>query len=197
MKNILVINGHPSRERATLCAALANAYAEGATKGGLSVQQLSLATLAFDPILHEGYNRDQPLEPDLQTAREAMVQADHWVLVFPLWLGLPPALVKGFLERTITRGFAFDYHGHYPVALPVLKGKSVHILITCGMPRFVYRWLSGQPTSKALRTLFKLCGMTVTGITISGSVVEHSAEASARYGHYIDAARQLGQELKT
>lgn len=56
-----------------------------------------------------------------------------------------------------------------------------------------YRWLSGQPTSKALRTLFKLCGMKVTAITVYGSVAEHSAEASKRYGRYIDNVRQLGE----
>lgn len=193
MKKILIINGHPARERKPLCASLAEAYANGSKVSGNDVKSVALATLTFDPILHEGYNKDQPLEPDLQMLREAMVEADHWVLVFPLWMGLPPALVKGFLERTITRGFAFEYSGKYPVALPVLKGKSVHIIITCGMPRFVYHWFSGEPTSKALRTLFKLCGMKVTGITVYGSVAEHSAEALERYGRYIEDARGLGK----
>jgi NAD(P)H dehydrogenase (quinone) len=196
VKKILIINGNPARERNTLCAALTDAYENGAKASGNDVKSVSLATLIFDPILHEGYNKDQLLEPDLQMLREAMVQADHWVLVFPLWMGLPPALVKGFLERTITRGFAFEYSGKYPVALPVLKGKSVHIIITCGMPRFIYRWFSGQPTSKALRTLFKLCGMTVTGITVCGSVGEHSVDASKRYERYIEDARHLGNEVK-
>ena len=192
MKKILVINGNPARERKTLDASLADAYAEGVKASGNEVKSVTLATLTFDPILHEGYNKDQPLEADLHMLRDAMVKADHWVLVFPLWMGLPPALVKGFLERTITRGFAFEYNGKYPVALPILKGKSVHIIITCGMPRFIYRWLSGEPTSKALRTLFKLCGMTVTDITVFGSVAEHSSEALERYRRYIDDARKSG-----
>lgn len=196
MKNILIINGHPARERTTLCASLADAYAQGAKEAVYKIKQVTLATLAFDPILHEGYSKDQPLEPDLQMLREAMVQAEHWVLVFPIWLGLPPALVKGFLERTITRGFAFEYQGKWPIALPIFKGKSVHIIITCGMPRFMYHWLSGQPTSKALRTLFKLCGMKVTAITVCGSVAEHSSEASKRYCSYIDHVRQLGESGK-
>jgi putative NADPH-quinone reductase len=193
MKKILIINGNPARERKTLCASLADAYAQGAEKSGYVIKRVELAKLIFDPILHEGYNKDQPLEPDLQMLRKAMVQAEHWVLIFPLWMGLPPALVKGFLERTITRGFAFEYKGYWPTALPAFKGKSVHIIITCGMPRFIYRWLSGQPTSKALLTLFKLCGMKVTGITVCGSVAEHSPESLKRYGRYIDQAQQLGE----
>jgi NAD(P)H dehydrogenase (quinone) len=196
MKNILVINGNPARERISLDASLADAYASGAKASGHAVNSIALSTLTFDPILHEGYYKDQALEPDLLTLREAMVEAQHWVLVFPIWLGLPPALVKGFLERSITRGFAFEYSGKYPVALPVLKGKSIHIIITCGMPRFIYRWLSGQPTSKALRTLFKLCGMHVAGITVCGSVAEHSADALERYSRYIDDAYKLGIAAK-
>ena len=192
MKHILVMNGNPARERKTLCASLADAYANGATEAGHQVTSVALSSLKFDPILHEGYSHDQPLEADLLMMRAAMINAAHWVLVFPIWLGLPPALVKGFLERTFTRGFAFEYKGKWPVALPVFKGKSIHVIITCGMPKFIYRWFSGQPSSKALRTLFKLCGMDVTGITVCGSVAEHSAEASERYSHYIDAVHQLG-----
>ena len=196
MKKILIINGNPARERKSLCASLVDAYENGATESGNDVKSIALTTLDFDPILYEGYNKNQPLEPDLQMLRDAMVQAEHWVLVFPLWMGLPPALVKGFLERTITRGFAFEYKGYWPTALPAFKGKSAHIIITCGMPRFIYRWFSGQPTSKALRLLFKLCGMKVTGITICGLVVDHSPKSSKRYGRYIDTVRQLGNEAK-
>ncbi len=193
MKTILVINGNPARERATLTSALVDAYAYGATKAGYKIDKIAIATLVFDPILHEGYNADQALEPDLQMLRDAMVKADHWVLAFPLWHGLPPALVKGFIERTITRGFAFEYKNNRPVALPVLTGKTVRIIITCGMPSFMYRWLSGAPTSKALRTLFALCSMSVRGISVFGSVAEHSSEASKHYSKYIDAAQALGE----
>ena len=88
MKKILIINDNPARERKTLCASLADAYAQGAEKSEYVIKQVELTTLTFDPILHEGYNKDQPLEPDLQMLRKAMVQAEHWVLVFPLGAGL-------------------------------------------------------------------------------------------------------------
>ncbi len=196
MKNILVINGNPARKRRTLCASLADAYEKEAKASGHRVKTVALATLDFDPILHEGYSKDQPLEDDLLILRETMVWADHWVLVFPIWLALPPALVKGILERTMTRGFAFEYDRNWPIALPALKGKSVRIIITCGMPRFVYRWFSGQPTSKALQTIFKLCGMKVTGITIFGMISDHSPKAPRRYRRYLDTAGLLGKGAK-
>jgi NAD(P)H dehydrogenase (quinone) len=193
MKHILVINGNPARERITLSSSLANAYAQGAKEAGHSVRQVNLAGLNFDPILHEGYTKDQTLEPDLKCLRDDMIKADHWVLVFPIWLSLPPALVKGFLERTLTRGFAFDYDGQYPVALPALRGKTIRMIVTCGAPTFVYRWFSGEPTSKALRTIFKLCGMKIKGIDVFGPVTDHSPKLQESYGRYIDSVFRRGK----
>jgi hypothetical protein len=37
--------------------------------------------------------------------------------------------------------------------------------------------------------------MTVTGITVCGSVTEHSAEAAKRYNQYIKDVRQLGNKV--
>ncbi len=91
----------------------------------------------LDPILHEGFARVQPLVPDLQAAHDAMLSADHLVLIFPLWLGTLPAILKGFLERVL-RPELVDSAKTGVFAKP-LKGKSVRIVMTMGMPGFVYR----------------------------------------------------------
>jgi putative NADPH-quinone reductase len=39
------------------------------------------------------------LPASLKPTVDAIVAADHLVLIFPLWLGTLPALVKGFLSR--------------------------------------------------------------------------------------------------
>ena len=62
-KRVLVIVGHPSTD--SFCAALADSYVETAIGAGQDVRVLYLGDLCFDPVLHEGYNRIQPLEPDL------------------------------------------------------------------------------------------------------------------------------------
>src|SRR5256885_5328869 len=66
-QRILIILGHPSAS--SLCAGLADAYAQGARDSGAEVRLLRLGELDFDPLLHAGYRQDQPLEPDLQRAR--------------------------------------------------------------------------------------------------------------------------------
>lgn len=136
VKKVLIINGNPARKRQSLCASIADAYAFGVNKNKNVATVVHLSKLLFDPILHEGYFENQELEPDLQFLRQKMIEADYFVFVFPLWLSMPPALFKGFMERIFTKGFAFEYDKMRPKALPVFKGKIAQIIITCGMPAF-------------------------------------------------------------
>ena len=106
MARISIIVGHARRD--TYCEALGGAYKRGAESGGHVSEMFVLSKMSFDPILHEGFSKPQPLEPDLQAAQDAIGRADHLVLVFPLWMGSLPAILKGFLERILQPGFAVD-----------------------------------------------------------------------------------------
>ena len=106
---ILIILGHPAKKRQSLSEALANAYKEGAIESGHEVCLYKVADKQFDPILHEGYGEEQTVEPDIAEAQEKIRWADHLVFVYPLWEYMIPALLKGFLERTLTRGFCLAW----------------------------------------------------------------------------------------
>lgn len=83
--------------------------------------------MAFDPILHEGFERVQPLEPDLLAAHDAMRAADHLVFIFPLWHGTLPAIFKGFLERVLQPDLVgSSKQAKFP---KLLKGKSARVII--------------------------------------------------------------------
>ncbi|MBZ9749681.1 NAD(P)H-dependent oxidoreductase [Deinococcus sp. HMF7604] len=143
----LVINAHPNPE--SFCRALAESYAEGAGGAG-AVGLLHLADLHFDPVLHRGYQGAQPLEPDLVRA-QALVQAStHLCVVYPVWWGAPPALLKSFVERTFLPGFAFQYRGR---ALPdqLLRGRSARLLVTSDSPAW-YLQLTGDSAVRSVKT---------------------------------------------
>lgn len=65
-KRMLVILGHPSND--SFCGAVSERYVEAATQAGHEVRLLR-PTLDFDPVLHDGYNQIQLLEPDLIDAQ--------------------------------------------------------------------------------------------------------------------------------
>ncbi|MGV8640893.1 NAD(P)H-dependent oxidoreductase, partial [Pseudomonas aeruginosa] len=90
-KRILLIVGSPKRK--SFCHLLAECYAQGARSKDHVVRELKLGELAFDPILHEGYEQSQVLEPDLLEAQRQIHWAEHLVFVYPVWWGGLPALL--------------------------------------------------------------------------------------------------------
>ena len=157
-KRVLVVLGHPSGD--SYCAALVQAYAGAAQAAGHDVRTLHLHQLDFDPILHEGYRRIQPLEPDLLRAQEAITWAEHLCFAYPIWWGGVPALFKGFLDRILLPGFAFAYRDGNPFPARLLKGRSAHQLVSLDTPPWYFRWVYRAPGLNQMeRTTLKICGI--------------------------------------
>lgn len=132
MPNVLVIAGHPNSS--SFSSALAQAYAQAAEGRGATVTRIDLVQLQFDPILRQGYAAQQALEPDLATAAAAIQAADHVAWFFPMWWGGPPALVKGFIDRVFTPGYAFRYRGRNQLPDKLLAGRSARLVSSMDSP---------------------------------------------------------------
>ncbi len=189
MARIAIIVGHARTN--TFCEALGESYLRGAEAAGLQVQLFVTSKLKFDPILHEGFERVQPLEPDLQTAHDAMFQADHLVLIFPLWFGALPAILKGFLERVLQPDWiAQSKDGKHP---RLLKGKSARIILTMGMPAFVYRWFFGAHALKMLkRNMLRFSGVHPVRSVLYGNVEGVGPERRHKWLKAVEALARRG-----
>jgi putative NADPH-quinone reductase len=131
---ILITNGHSSKTSFT--GAIAEAYAEGVRTAGGQVELLHLADLKFDPLLHEGYHKIMPLEPDLVRAQGLIKSCSKLVICYPQWWGSGPALLKGFIDRTFLPGFAFKYREKSAFWDKLLTGRSAEIWLLSDSPRF-------------------------------------------------------------
>lgn len=192
MVKIAIVVGHARRN--TYCEALGGAYLKGAESGGHEARLFVLSHMRFDPILHEGFSREQPLEPDLKAAAEAIKSADHLVLIFPLWLGTLPAILKGFLERLFTPGFAIEKTDDLKGYRPLMKGKSARVIMTMGMPGFVYRWYFGAHALKMLkRNILGFVGFGPVRSSLLGRIEAVSDEKRRQWLMEIEA---LGCEAR-
>lgn len=147
MKKILVILGHPNSE--SWNNALAESYVEHAQQTGAHVRFVRLGELKFDPILRNGYDIEQPLEPDLQRVKEWIDEAQHIVLFFPLWWGSTPALLKGFIDRILLKGWAFSYN-EKGIPQKRLKGRTSRVVLTMDAPSWWYRWIYKRSAHSAV-----------------------------------------------
>lgn len=167
MASIVIVVGHALSD--TYCDALGAAYLTGALAGGHQARLFATSKMTFDPILHVGFETVQPLEPDLAAAHDAMLAADHLVLIFPLWLGTLPAIFKGFLERVLQPDLVEP--ARQKVHKRVLIGKSARIIVTMGMPGIIYRWYYGAHAVKNLkRNILEFMGVKPVRSTILGSI---------------------------
>lgn len=174
-KRILVILGHPNEN--SFCGALSSSYIKSAEASGNEVQFIALSKLTFDPIRHEGYGGNQPLETDLVAAQAAISWAQHIVLVYPIWWGTMPALMKGFIDRVFLPGFAFKYKQGSVFWDRLLAGRSAHLIVTMDSPPWYFRWVMRMPGHNQMkRSILGFCGIKPIKISSIGPVKGSSVE---------------------
>lgn len=169
-KHIVIIQGHPDASRRHFGHALADEYAKGAQDGGHEVKRIEVGALDF-PILRtkEDFENGTPPAPIVQV-QEAIRWADHLVILYPLWHGSMPALLKGFFEQVFRPGFGAEYQGSR-MPKKLLVGKSARIVVTMGMPAFVYRWLFRAHSLKSLtRNILSFCGIAPIRSSLIGNI---------------------------
>jgi putative NADPH-quinone reductase len=190
-RNILILDGHPDPATGRYVHALASAYREGAEQGKHEVLSIRLADLAF-PLLRSqtDYDQGEPVEA-VRRCQDAINWATHVVILYPLWLGSMPALLKALLEQMLRPGFAFSVRklGRWPVKY--MRGKSVRIVVTMGMPSAIYRWFFRAHSLRSLqRNILKSVGFGPIRTTLIGSVATINAAQRAKW---LEAVRELGR----
>lgn len=169
-KRILLIQGHPAPD--SYCQALASRYASAARAEGHELRELTLAQLVFDPLLHQGYRGEQPLEADLLAAQADILWAEYLVFVYPIWWGSVPALLKGFLDRVLLPGFAFRYHKGKAFPEGLLKGRSADLLVSMDTPPWYFRWFYRQPGIWQMKTTtLEFCGVRPVRVLRCGPLI--------------------------
>jgi len=188
-RRIAIIQGHPDPKGNRFGHALAEAYVQGAESMGHEVRHIEIAQLDF-PLLRtkEEFEKGKPPE-SIRQVQETIRWADHLVILYPLWLGGMPALLKAFLEQVFRYGFAMTSEGQgRPKQL--LKGKSARIVVTMGMPALFYRWYFGAHSLKSLkRNILGFAGVGPIRTSLIG-IVEGS---DARREKWLETMRTLGR----
>jgi putative NADPH-quinone reductase len=190
MARITVIQGHPDADSARFCRALQTAYVDGARANGHDVRTLDIATLNVGP-LRARRDWESPPPAAVIDAQDAIEWAQHLVFIFPLWLGSLPAALKGFLEQVFRPGFAFDTGKAFSGRL---KGRSARIIVTMGMPAWVYRlWFLARGTGSVEQGILRFVGIGPIRRTMIGTIEGLSPEKREAW---LKAVRHLGHEAR-
>jgi 1,4-dihydroxy-2-naphthoate polyprenyltransferase len=190
--NVLVIKGHPRAD--SLSNALAENYIRGAKEAGVMVKDISVAELSFNLHVVHPTPHLQPLEPDIKKAQELITWAEHLVFVYPTWWGTVPALLKGFLDRVLISGFAFNEIEGGTGYEPLLSGRTAQLITTMDTPKFVYKLIYHSPGHNAMeKATLGFCGIRMIR-KLSFATVRYSTASTRK--NWLQKTYGAGKKLE-
>lgn len=161
--NILVIYAHPYNQ--SFNHAIKETIVESIAVGGNLVEIRDLYALNFDPVLRaeELANsfKGNTVLADVAIEQNYISWADMVVFVYPLWWAGMPAILRGYLDRVLSFGFAYTADENGTVGL--LGNKQIVMINTIGATQQDYE---ANGMLKALETIanpgiFNFCGTAV------------------------------------
>ena len=190
-RRIAIIQGHPDPAGGHFVHALAEAYELSAREAGNEVRRIDVARLGF-PLLRNAQEWEGKAPESVGAAQQALAWAGHLVILYPLWLGDVPAVLKGFFEQALRPGFAIGKAAAGRMPKRLLAGKSARIVVTMGMPALFYRAYYRSHSVKSLkRNVLEFCGISPVRTTLIG-MVEGSAGARGDWLMKLSALGALG-----
>lgn len=152
---VAIIFNHPYE--GSYCNAILNAVTKGLQKAQHEVDLIHLDQDGFNPVMTatdlKAFKDRKPVDPEVIAYKQRLDKADHLIFIFPIWWELMPALTKGFIDKVIFPGVAYDYATNGNSMIPLFKKvKSVTVITTMNTPGIFYRLLFGNAIKKAVIT---------------------------------------------
>ena len=180
---VSVILGHP--DPASLNHAIAHAIEDALIELGCDVRFHDLCAEGFDPALPAAeIARDAPLPPLVARHCAEIREAGGLVIVHPDWWGMPPAVLKGWVDRVLRPGVAYEFlpgDGGEGVPRGLLQPMTALVLNTSNTPPAREQAVFGDPLERLWRDcVLQFCGVRrvvrrTFGVVCTSTAVERAA----------------------
>jgi NAD(P)H dehydrogenase (quinone) len=147
---VLLLYVHPRPE--SFCAQARDAARDALTALGHQVEIADLYAERFDPAMTaEDFNQfaGLPMPSEILREQARVDRNEALIVITPIWWWQYPAMLKGWIDRVFTDGWAFQ-DSREPNAAPIFGLKHVLILASAGAgpARFAkYGYLEGIRTT--------------------------------------------------
>ncbi|MGL9892436.1 NAD(P)H-dependent oxidoreductase [Enterococcus mundtii] len=152
MKTVIIYN-HPYQ--GSFCHAILEATKRGIEEAGHTVDIIDLDKDNFNPVMTDqdllAFRNHEMLDQQSKDYIKRVKQADHLVFIFPIWWELMPAMTKGFIDKVIFPGSAYNYtKSGYGMTTLLSNIKSTTVITTMNTPKMMYSTIYGNAISKAM-----------------------------------------------
>ena len=160
--NVLLILAHP--KPGSFNHAIAKAAIRTLQQNGHQTVFHDLYQESFDPILgFEEIPKEAPLDSIIQRHCQEIASAEGIIVVHPNWWGMPPAILKGWVDRIIRPGLAYEFlEGDSGEGVPrgLLRIKQAIVFNTANTDPRREQISFGDP----LETIWKNCIFGLCGV---------------------------------
>lgn len=158
---ISVILGHPYPK--SFNHAIANTVVATLRNNGHEVIFHDLCEEKFNPVVASKELAGEGFDEVTQKHQSEIREADGIVIIHPNWWGQPPAILKGWVDKVLWHGVAYQFDendsgGGVPEGL--LKAKSALVFNTSNTPADREKEVFGDP----LELIWKKCIFDFCGI---------------------------------
>ncbi|MGB8321204.1 MAG: NAD(P)H-dependent oxidoreductase [Ignavibacteriaceae bacterium] len=151
MKVVIIFN-HPFE--GSYCNAILESAIDGLKKANHSVDLIHLDREGFNPVMTaedlKGFKESRAIDPKVIEYKERLGKAEHLVFIFPIWWELMPAMTKGFIDKVIFPGVAYNYTKKGFMSKSFNRINGITLITTMNTPSFFYRILFGNAIKKAV-----------------------------------------------
>ena len=159
---ILVILAHP--EKSSFNHALAEAAVSRIKENGHIAISHDLYAERFDSILPGSeIPSNARIPPEIEIHCNEIKTADGIIIIHPDWWGQPPAILKGWVDRVIRPGVAYNFlEGDKGEGIPIglLKASAAIVFNTSNTPEEREEIVFGDPLQLIWKNcIFDLCGV--------------------------------------
>ncbi len=176
---VLVILAHP--QKGSFNHAIAQAAIEQLKRNAHEVRFHDLYEEKFDPILPaEEISKDAKLPEEVAVHCGEISEAEGIVVVHPNWWGQPPAILKGWIDRVIRPGCAYEFlEDDAGEGIPngLMKARVAAIFNTSNTETEREKKVFGDPLDILWKNcIFDLCGVAKTYRTMFNIIVTSTEE---------------------
>lgn len=193
---ISVILGHP--DPGSFNHAIARAVVTELKRRRHTVYFHDLYAESFEPLLRaREIPKDARLDRKLKRYCRELAQSDGVVVIHPNWWGQPPAILKGWIDRVVRPGVAYEFlagDSGAGVPLGLLKARTAIVFNTSNTPRAREKKVFGDPLEALWKNcVFALCGVKRFRRRMYGMIV--TSRAGQRATWLRDAVRLVRREF--
>jgi NAD(P)H dehydrogenase (quinone) len=168
---ILIIYAHPKHEGH--CATILHEVESNLKSRSIDYEIIDLYKIHFDPRL-KSTELVKPFENDpiILDLQDKVKHHDLLIFIYPVWWNSMPAILKGFIDRVFSAGFAFRYKPMIPKSMSsffehifkiinyrfdyglpegLLKNKKAIVFATTGGPKYLGYFITGWRFKKLIK----------------------------------------------